>query len=168
MPPTGTAYRERDWIDAVLDHGDTDGQCAAVQVAVLPGLARGNVARCLRLVEPHKNGRHLVQNVDGSLGSRLSLGMIGWHFAGMWLKVLCWCCRGRCCRCCRLSMIEGDSALCKITRLRFGAVLWARQQPQIALSHPAFATLTTQAARTWFPKLHNHNAFFFSNAIAIQ
>ena len=106
MAATGT-YRQRLGVHAVLNHGDADGEGAAVEVAVLlvvPAVSRTipcHLSLLLSLwcccVGPptDQDGGNLVQNVDCLLRSSLLLGpLVGWHLgrtdafcARLWLEV---------------------------------------------------------------------------------
>jgi hypothetical protein len=77
-------YCERLGVYAVLDHGDADGEGAAVEVRVLSvsvsqGLL-GSMAMVSLVLQTDQKGGNLVENVDCLLGRSLLLGPLGgWH-----------------------------------------------------------------------------------------
>jgi hypothetical protein len=80
-------YSQSLWIDAILNHGDTDRKSAPVQVTVLFGMGLVSAAvGVLYLsrditVKTHQNGGNLMQNIDCLLSGSLFLcPLAGRHF----------------------------------------------------------------------------------------
>lgn len=74
------AYGERFRVYPLLNHGDADGECLAIEMAVLRPLSIDPTLVATVATATHQNCGNLVQDVNCLLGSCLLLGpIVGWH-----------------------------------------------------------------------------------------
>ncbi len=79
-------YSESLGVDAVLNHGNADGQRPAVQMAVLKG-ASVNVGEGSSIVEPDQDSRDFMEDINGLLGGCLFIAPFVCHFCRAMMAV---------------------------------------------------------------------------------